>query len=433
MTYPETLHWLFSQLPMFQRDGKAAYKANLDNTHTLDAHFGHPHRKFKTIHVAGTNGKGSVSHMLASVLHETGIKVGLYTSPHLIDFRERIRVNGQVIPQANVVQFVAANKAFFTEVKPSFFEMTVAMAFWHFAATEVDVAVVEVGLGGRLDSTNIITPELAVITNIGLDHTEFLGETIAEIAAEKAGIIKPNIPVIIGSTQPETQAIFEQIAQKVGTSLTYADQILQIPYAMYNAQGQQVLKVEGEATFENLTLDLAGQYQKSNIKTVLATILALQKRSFVISNTAIYNGLSKVVANTGLMGRWQLLGYNPRVVCDTGHNQAGITEIVAQIDQTAFRKLHVVFGMVSDKNPDKVLGQMPTEATYYFTKASIPRSLNADKLTQTAATYGLCGYTYQTVPEAYRAALDNADSRDMVFVGGSTFVVADLLVYLQNS
>jgi len=424
MNYKETLAWLFSQLPMYQREGKAAYKANLDNTLQLDAHFNAPHRQFKTIHVAGTNGKGSVSHMLASVLQEAGYKTGLYTSPHLKDFRERIKINGEMISEQYVIDFVAANQSFFAQVKPSFFEMTVAMAFQYFADQHVDIAVIEVGLGGRLDSTNIITPLVSVITNISFDHMALLGDTLEKIAREKAGIIKANVPAIVGTKDTATAFVFQEQAASCHTSLQFASENWQVER---NPNNTYHLRHVSGWEFSDLHPDLKGLYQRKNIPTVLETLLSLQKSGLTLSTANIRNGIARTVQNTGLLGRWQELNQHPYTVCDTGHNIDGITEIVAQLATCHYRKLHFVMGMVNDKDADSVLHILPKEAVYYFCKASIPRALDEQQLAQKARQQGLHGTTYPTVAAAYQAARQAACPEDMIYIGGSTFVVAEVL------
>jgi len=429
MNYTETIKWLFNQLPMYQRQGKAAYKANLDNTLDLDKYFGHPHKNFKTIHVAGTNGKGSVSHMLASVLQESGYKVGLYTSPHLKDFRERIKINGQMITEDFVVQFISNQQKKFKEMKPSFFEMTVAMAFEYFSAEQIDIAVVEVGMGGRLDSTNIINPELSIITNIGLDHTSFLGNSLEEIATEKAGIIKKHTHLVVGQTQVETQAVFNKHASENSSEITYADKQFNIDYSMLSTDNKQVFNVKrgDQIIYENLKLDLLGHYQRKNILPVLTAIELLIKKSFSISQKSIYSGLENVIKNTGLLGRWQILESKPLMVCDTGHNQDGILYVIEQIRQTPYEKLHMIFGVVDDKNIEIILGMLPKDAKYYFTKANIPRALNQNILKEKAINYQLEGNSYETVQEALKKAKKNASLNDLIFIGGSTFVVAEVV------
>ena len=429
MQYKEVLDFLFAQLPMYQRTGAAAYKANLDNTHKLDTYFNHPHTKFKTIHVAGTNGKGSVSHGIASVLYEAGYKVGLYTSPHLKDFRERIKINGVCISEDEVVDFVGEHQSLIKEVQPSFFEMTVAMAFQYFEKQKVDVAVIEVGLGGRLDSTNIILPQCTVITNIGLDHTALLGDTIEKIAVEKAGTIKGNTPVVIGESHEITKAIFDKIAKDNFAAIFYADKEYSVPVAMNGVDASQILQVykNNVLQYPNLKLDLLGKYQQKNIKTILKTIDVLNEGNFEIGRKDIYAGVNNVVANTGLMGRWQILGANPAIICDTGHNAEGVAELVEQIAQTPYKKLHMVWGMVNDKDIGKVLQMLPKDADYYFAKADIPRGLDAEQLKNEAKKHGLMGDDYPSVAEALRKAKKNAHSNDLIFIGGSTFIVAEVL------
>lgn len=428
-SYSETLEYLFSQLPMYQRSGPAAYKNTLGNTLALDEMYGHPHRSFKSIHVAGTNGKGSVSHMLASVLQEAGYKVGLYTSPHLIDFRERIRVNGEVIPEAEVIEFVSdfeeQNKK--QGLEPSFFEITVAMAFWYFKQAKVDVAVVEVGLGGRLDSTNIIQPELSLITNISLDHTALLGNTIPEIAGEKAGIIKQAVPVVVSERNEQYNAVFQQKADELGAELNFADELYESSYSLFLPEGKQVLNLHknGELRFENLKTDLLGTYQRKNIAGVLTAIDLLNERGWQIDEEALYRGIEHVKSNTGLRGRWEIAGANPTIICDTGHNEAGVQLLVEQIRQLAWKKLYLVWGMVNDKSIDGVLSLLPKEAHYVFCQASIPRAMDATLLAQKAAEHRLEGEVEPSVKRAVAKILEQANPHDLVFVGGSTFVVAD--------
>lgn len=424
MNYQQTLDWLFAQLPMYQREGQAAYKANLDNTLKLDEHFGHPHRQFKTIHIAGTNGKGSVSHMLASILQEAGYKTGLYTSPHLKDFRERIKINGEMIPEEYVIGFIEQNQEVFTAVKPSFFEMTVAMAFKYFADAEVDIAVIEVGLGGRLDSTNIITPLVSVITNISFDHMALLGNTLPEIATEKAGIIKPGIPAIIGAKDSAYDFVFEKKAQACNAPLTFAPEVWKLTknqegtYDAVTSQGNMLSGIE---------CGLKGLYQRKNIPTVLETAFTLQSCGLAIYEQDIREGISKVISNTGLHGRWEQLAEHPYTICDTGHNIDGLTEITNQLRTCTYRKLHFVIGMVNDKDVDSVLRILPPDARYYFCKASIPRAMDEKLLARKAAVHGLQGETYPTVAEAYAAARKQATAEDMIYIGGSTFVVAEVL------
>lgn len=405
MTYQETLDYLFAQLPMFQRVGASAYKVDLSNTVELCNLLDNPQNKFKSIHVAGTNGKGSTSHMLASILQESGYKVGLYTSPHLVDFRERIKINGKMIPEQYVVDFVVQYKDDFEKIKLSFFEWTVGLAFKYFSEQNIDFAIVETGLGGRLDSTNIIKPELSIITNIGKDHVQFLGDTLEKIAYEKAGIIKQDVPVIIGETQTDIQHVFIESANLLNANIYFADQIIN--------------KV--------LDSDLRGSYQAKNIKTVLAAINELKKVGFKILDNDIKIGLLNVVKNSGLMGRWQTLNENPKIICDTGHNEAGIKEVVSQLKGLKFNQLHFVIGVVNDKEIDSILVQLPKNALYYFCQAKIPRALNVEELQQKAIYYGLKGNIYNSVIEALNTAKDAAVADDLIFVGGSTFVVAEVL------
>ncbi len=391
---------------MYQRVGGIAYKKDLSNTILLANHLGKPHHNFKSIHIAGTNGKGSVSHMLASVLQEAGYTVGLYTSPHLKDFRERIKINGKMIPKKKVSSFIAEHKRFFEEHSLSFFEMTVGLAFEFFSEEKVDVAVVEVGMGGRLDSTNIITPLLSVITNIGKDHTAFLGTTYAEIATEKGGIIKPGIPVVVGEVIPETKTIFESISKNNNAELYYAESV---------------------QTKEYLS-DLKGNYQIKNKKTVVASLGVLkQKKIFNISEKHIKKGLLNVVKNTGLLGRWQELRNKPKVICDTAHNKEGLSFVLNQITEQNFNKLHIVLGVVSDKDISNILPLFPKEASYYFCKPEIPRGLDAGQLRNEAQKFGLKGKIYNSVKEAFENALENASTDDLIFIGGSTFVVAEII------
>ncbi len=429
MNYKQATDFMFSQLPMFQRKGKAAYKSNLDNTHRLDKYFGHPHRKFKSVHVAGTNGKGSVAHMLASILQNAGFKTGLYTSPHLKDFRERIKINGNMIPEYEVVDFVEKHAAIIKEVKPSFFEMTVAMAFDYFARQQVDIAIIEVGLGGRLDSTNIILPEVSIITNISFDHTEFLGNSLQSIAFEKSGIIKPQVPVVIGESQRETKDIFIDKASLLNSAVTFADKIYRIDYSTISPDGLQIFNVKSQRSegYENLSIDLHGMYQKCNVITCLSAIDQLQSKGYTINRKHIYEGISRVGTATGLAGRWQVIGNNPLTVTDTAHNEEGIKQVVNQINTTAYKNLHIVFGMVNDKNIDKILTLLPNNAAYYFTKANIPRALNEIELMKQASKHQLTGKSFFQVADALENARKNAQPEDMIFVGGSTFIAAEVI------
>ena len=405
MNYPDTIQWLYTQLPMYQRQGKQAFKKDLANIIAFDEHMGKPSQKFKSIHVAGTNGKGSVSHFLASILQESGYKTGLYTSPHLTDFRERIRINGQMIRKNCVINFVKRHQKFFDKHRLSFFEMTVGMAFEHFAKKQVDIAVIETGLGGRLDSTNIIHPELSIVTNIGLDHTNMLGDTLVKIAGEKAGIIKPNTPVVIGRKQPETYPVFEQIARLKNAPLIYAEDFKINPYEF----------------------GLKGNYQQENIRTVMAAVNELQKRGWQIPESAIKSGLKNVVENTGLRGRWDILQTNPVVIADTAHNQDGLAIVMKQLLETPHNKLHMVLSFVNDKDLNHILPLFPKNATYYFSKAQIPRALDEKILQQKATEHGLKGQSFTNIIQAYQAAKQAAGSDDLIFIGGSTFTVAEVL------
>jgi dihydrofolate synthase / folylpolyglutamate synthase len=428
MNYYETLEYMFRQLPMYQRIGKAAYKADLNTSIELLAYLNNPEKKFRSIHIAGTNGKGSVSHIIASVLQTAGLKTGLYTSPHLKDFRERIRINGKMIDKNYVVDFINRNKAFFEKLELSFFEMTVGMAFQYFLENKVDIAVIETGMGGRLDSTNLINPELSIITNIGLDHTQFLGETSEEIAVEKAGIIKKTTPIIIGETQDQIKNIFTEKAKLEDSPIIFADQNFEaelienenINYNIFN------IKKNGELYLEKIKLPLTGDYQSKNLITSLQA-LEILKEKFCIKNDHISEGIFKTIENTGLMGRWQVLKQNPLTICDTGHNFDGIKCIVQQIGKCNFDKLHFVLGMVNDKNIDKILKLLPKKATYYFCKANIPRGLDQEILKEKANSFGLRGEAFKSVQKAYETALRSAKRNDMVFIGGSTFIVAEVV------
>lgn len=404
MNYKETTEWLFSQLPMFQNQGASAYKDNLSNVILLDDYLKNPHKKFKTIHIAGTNGKGSTSSLLASVLQEAGYKVGLYTSPHLKDFRERIKINGEMITEEFVINFVANNKPFFEANKLSFFEMTVGMAFDYFSKERVDVAIVEVGMGGRLDATNIVNPLVSVITNIGLDHTQFLGDTLEKIAIEKAGIIKLGTPIVIGEYVLETKKVFQELADKNNAPITFAQDLY----------------------FEDLPCQLLGDYQKQNKKTVLA-VLEILKNYFSISEKTISKGFLKVVSNTGLLGRWQILNLHPKVVCDTAHNSHGLKIVLDQIKKEEINQLHIVLGVVNDKDLDSILPLFPKKAKYYFCKPNISRGLSSASLQKKAGEYSLFGDTYNSVSEAYEVALSLSSKTDFIYIGGSTFVVAEIV------
>ena len=428
MTYQETLEWMFNKLPMYQRIGAAAYKADLNNTIQLLDLLDNPHNSFKSVHVAGTNGKGSVSHTLASVFQEAGYKTGLYTSPHLRDFRERIRINGEMIPEENVVQFIDTYKDKFEAMELSFFEMTVGMAFDYFRNEKVDIAIVEVGMGGRLDSTNLITPELSIITNIDFDHIKFLGDTRAKIAYEKAGIIKPGIPVVIGETHPETEQVFIDKAKECGSPIYFADQIFDCDKIYFESFTEQKFDVwkNSELYMEALEIPLMGNYQQKNLTTVMCAIDLLRDK-FNLSDDDIRDGIGKVIRNTHLMGRWQILCKDPLTIADTGHNVAGITEVVRQLAEMHYGKLHFVLGMVNDKDIDSVLQLLPRGAEYYFCKADIPRGLDANILAEKAFDMGLRGQVFESVSHAYRSAVNNARFGDVVFIGGSNFTVAEVV------
>jgi len=406
MNYQETTDWMFNQLPMYQLQGASAYKKDLTNTHLLINHLGNPHKELKCVHVAGTNGKGSTSHMLASVLQEAGYKVGLYTSPHLKDFRERIKINGADITEGFVCTFINENKPFFESNDISFFEMSVGMAFDYFAKEKVDIAIIEVGMGGRLDATNIITPLVSIITNIGLDHTQFLGNTIKAIAGEKAGIIKPNIPVVIGEYTTETKTVFLAKAKENNSEIYFASDLI----------------------LENYPSDLIGDYQIHNKKSVLQTIAILNSLpEFNITEGNIKTGLLNVVKNTGLQGRWQQLGESPKVICDTAHNKHGLEIVLNQIQKEQFNKLHIVLGVVNDKDLDQILPLFPKNAIYYFAKPNNPRGLDATILADKSSQHGLTGTVFNSITTAYQNALKAAEDTDLIYIGGSTFVVAEIL------
>lgn len=429
MTYQETTEYLFNSAPLFQHVGGDAYKEGLGNTHLLDEHFGHPHTKYRTIHVAGTNGKGSCSHTLAAILQSAGYKVGLYTSPHLVDFRERIRVNGEMVSEEYVIRFVEEHRAFFEPLHPSFFELATAMAFNYFAESHVDVAVIEVGLGGRLDCTNIITPDLSIITNISPDHTQFLGNTLAQIAGEKAGIIKEGIPVVIGETTEETRPVFVNKANETNSPIILSDELNLVKNSVSTNNGGRIYNT---TLYKNLEGELGGLCQEKNTNTLLAATEELKKIGYRLTEENIRHGFAHVCQLTGLMGRWQKLHEHPTLICDTGHNTGGIAYIVEQLKAQAYDRLHIVMGMVNDKDVSGVLAMMPKEATYYFTRASVKRALDEEELQALAARFNLHGNTYPTVAEASQAALGNAKENDLIFVGGSSFIVADLLADWQK-
>jgi len=430
MDYKQTLEWLFSQLPMYQRIGKAAYKADLTTTIRLLEYLNNPQEQFKAIHIAGTNGKGSVAHILASILTEAGFKTGLYTSPHLKDFRERIKIDGKMIPEENVIRFVFDHKSSFESINPSFFEMTVGLAFDYFAKEKVDFAVLETGMGGRLDSTNVSKPVVSCITNIGYDHMQFLGETIEQIAFEKAGIIKEGIPVVIGKTQPGATEVFEKVASKKNTQLFFADKHIDLREVQTRENRFLTYDVwkNNQLFIEELNSPLLGMYQAGNITTTLEIIDVLKSILHLkIDEQTINEGIENVVKRTGLQGRWQIINTNPLTICDTAHNPEGIQEVVDQILQTNFDHLHFVFGMVNDKNPESILYLLPKNATYYFCKPDIPRGMEAEILKEHAFKAGLRGEHYNSVKQALNSADNNAKVNDLVFIGGSTFVVAEVI------
>ncbi|QEC52727.1 dihydrofolate synthase/folylpolyglutamate synthase [Anseongella ginsenosidimutans] len=429
MDYRETIDYLYSRLPVFHKIGLPAYRPDLRNINTLCQRLENPQNRFRSVHIGGTNGKGSVSHMLAAILQTAGYKTGLYTSPHLVDFRERIRVNGCMIPEEDVVRFVAANRSGIEGISPSFFEVTVAMAFWYFALQEVDIAVVEVGMGGRLDSTNIITPELSVITNIGLDHVHVLGSTLDAIAGEKAGIIKFGVPVVIGEYQEETAPVFREKAAQMQAPVHFASLDWDVN-SINREEGFLEIAVRS-STFGktlDLQLDLTGGYQKKNIRTVLSAVEELKKRGFTVGDKIVRDAVRRVKALTGFAGRWQILSAAPLMVCDTGHNQDGIREVLQQISATPHEKLHIVFGMVNDKDVEKILTILPQKACYYFCKAGVPRAMDENVLQEKAFAAGLRGEAFTSVKEAVEAARQAASVLDMIFIGGSTFVVAEAIV-----
>lgn len=429
MNYAQTISYLYQQLPVFHRIGPAAYKPDLGNIEMLCRLLGQPQLKFKSVHIAGTNGKGSVSHMLASVLQSAGYKTGLHTSPHLKDYRERFRINGKMIGKREVVRFLAAHSADFERIKPSFFEMSVALAFDYFACQQVDIAVIETGLGGRLDSTNVILPEVSVITNIGWDHMMLLGDSLEKIAGEKAGIIKPNIPVVIGETHPDTREVFCVRAKSVNAPIAFADQHYSIQKTKSGeiAGAEYRISRQGEVVYEKLFCPLNGNYQQRNLITVMKTVDVLKSQGYRISVQNVRDGIAQVVRQTGLKGRWQVLGRNPLTIADVGHNKDGLTWVLNQIAGTPHKNLHFVFGMVNDKDIDSVLAMLPQSATWYFCKPDIPRGLDVSVLTEMANVFGLKGKAYGSVKEALKAARSKAGKEDLVFVGGSTFVVAEVV------
>lgn len=430
MNYQQTVEYLFNATPVFEKVGASAYKEGLFNSEELDRHFHHPHRHFKTIHIAGTNGKGSCSHTIASILQADGYKVGLYTSPHLVDFRERIRVNGEPISEDYVVRFVEEERSFFEPLHPSFFELTTAMAFKYFADMEVDIAVIEVGLGGRLDCTNIITPILSVITNISFDHTQFLGNTLAKIAGEKAGIIKPNVPVVIGENHPETRPVFTQKAEQLSSPITFAEDTPEVTEAQTESDGTMSFV---SSHYGHIHYGLGGYYQAKNANTILHAADHLLQDGVIRHADSIPQGFADVCPNTHIMGRWQICQRSPLVVCDTGHNVGGWQYLSRQITGVSCRQLRMVFGMVDDKDIQTVMTLLPKNAMYYFTKATTHRAIPEDKVKECGAEHGLKGKTYGSVTEAYRAAMDDAQPDDFVFVGGSSYIVADFLESIKIS
>lgn len=434
MTYEETIQYLFNSAPLFQHVGGAAYKEGLSTTHILDAHFNHPHNQYKTIHIAGTNGKGSCAHTIAAILQHTGLKVGLYTSPHLVDFRERIRINGEMMPQQYVIDFVEKERSFFEPLHPSFFELTTALAFKYFAEQHVDVAVIEVGLGGRLDCTNIISPILSVITNISFDHTQFLGNTLAQIASEKAGIIKHKVPVIIGECNAETRSVFEHKAHEVEAPTLFAEDNKEVLSSEFSDLYGHKFRHYTTRSFGDIYGELTGECQIKNANTILCALHSLSK-IFSVTHEDITYAFEHVCEMTGLRGRWQMLQEHPTIICDTGHNTGGWQYLAHQLAQiaTSGNKLHIVFGMASDKDIERVMSTLPHEACYYWTKASVKRATSEQTIANIATKYDLHGKTYSNVAKAYEAAVNNASTNDYIYVGGSSFIVADLLRYKQTA
>ena len=430
MDYKQTVEYLFNSTPVFEKVGTSAYKEGLSNTLTLDEHFGHPHTHFKSIHIAGTNGKGSCSHTIAAILQSAGYKVGLYTSPHLVDFRERIRVNGVCIDEQYVIDFVENERHFFEPLHPSFFELTTALAFKYFAEQKVDIAIIEVGLGGRLDCTNIITPLVSVITNISLDHTMFLGDTLAKIAKEKAGIIKHEVPVIVGEANDETRPVFERVAREHNAPIVFAEDSSDIISVKVDGLSGIDYTTTGYGNFKGA---LGGSYQVKNANTILHVVDLLRSSKISISTACVQKGFAEVCALTGLMGRWQTVHRQPLVVCDTGHNEGGWQYLGKQILQPECKTRRIVFGMVDDKDIDHVMNHLPTNAVYYFTRATTHRAIPETKVQEYGKLHNLYGNCYGSVAEAYEAALSEADSKDFIFVGGSSYVVADFLEHLQQN
>lgn len=427
MTYQETIDYLYQLLPVFHREGKKAFKANLTNTIKICEHLGNPQQQFKSIHIAGTNGKGSTSHFLSSILQESGYKTGLYTSPHLKSFTERIRINGNAIPEQEVINFVEQNNPFILDLRPSFFECTVGLAFQYFAQQRVDIAVIEVGLGGRLDSTNVITPELSLITNISLDHTDILGDTLELIAAEKAGIIKPNIPVVISEKHPITSQVFNNKAQQENTIIAYATDKYQMNDYSFDGKYLTIgIKNKENGQITPYKSELVGHYQFHNIIGVLRAVDTLREQGYAISDEALSRGIQRVVTNTGLKGRWQKLSESPTTICDTGHNIAGISEIVETLRKMEYRQLWMILGFVSDKDITGILQLLPKEANFIFCQAKVPRAFQAQALSDLANEFGLRGQVITDVNDALNFVRQNCKTSDLVYIGGSTFVVADL-------
>lgn len=431
MTYKQTLAYLFSQLPMFHRIGAAAYKADLSNTIALCKILGNPEKEFRSIHIAGTNGKGSTSHYIASVLQESGYKTGLFTSPHLKDFRERIKINGRMISKKEVSTFVERHQPDFNTIQPSFFEWTFALASWYFAKEKVDIAVIETGMGGRLDSTNVVNPIVTVVTNIGLDHTQFLGSTLSAIAHEKAGIIKPGVPVIIGESHQETAPVFNEFSKKFNSLISFADQQIKVKHSHLTKHHPPLLNAEYYSSISAecymLTSPLSAKYQLKNLATTLCTIEWLKKAGFQIQKGNIITGIRNVVKNTNLMGRWQTISIHPLTIADIGHNPDGINEVLEQIELTPHNKLHFVIGVVNDKDIRSMMSKLPLNASYYFCKANIPRGMDAGELAKLAETFSLEGKIYASVKEALASAQQTAGPNDLVMVGGSAFVVAEVI------
>lgn len=429
MNYQETLNYLYNSTPVFEHVGAVAYKEGLQNTLALDKHFNHPHTNFKTIHIAGTNGKGSCSHSLASILQEAGYKVGLYTSPHLVDFRERIRVNGQCISKERVVKFVEDERKFFEPLHPSFFELTTALAFKYFEEQKVDIAIIEVGLGGRLDCTNIISPILSIITNISFDHTQFLGDTLAKIAAEKAGIIKKGVPVIIGEANEETSPVFQSKANEVNSDIVFAEDNAIVTSSSPMADGGRRYYLSNNST---LVGELSGDYQERNMNTILCACNILKQMNIIKNDDVIAKGLTNICKNTGLLGRWQTIQNNPTVVCDTGHNVGGWNYLAPQIKRQQCNQLRIVFGMVDDKDINSVMYLLPKNAIYYWTQAESKRAIKAERVAEIAIKHDLRGEIFDNVEVAYTKALQDSNKDDFVFVGGSSYIVADLLTFLSR-